>query len=89
MTKPRSNSLKGVDSADDAENDAYRAEVNGDEAVGGSTAVPSQNNTEELAEAVGIEIDDDTPLDTEEMLQERDRNRWELDPTSAADHADR
>lgn len=87
MTKPRSNSLKGADSADDAENDAYRAEVNGDEAVGGSTAVPSQNDTEEMAEAVGIEVDDDTPLDTEEILQERDLNRWELDPASTADHA--
>jgi Family of unknown function (DUF6335) len=83
MTNPRSNSLIGADSADDAENDAYRAEVNGDEAVGGSTAVPSQNDTEELAEAVGIEIDDDTPLDTEEMLLKRDR--WELDPSSAGD----
>jgi len=88
MTKPRSNSLKGADSADDAENDAYRAEVNGDEAVGGSTAVPSQNDTEELAEAVGIEVDDDIPLDTEEMLQERDRNRWELDPASAANQVE-
>jgi len=88
MTKPQSNSLKGADSDDDTKNDAYRAEVNGDEAVGGSTAVPNQNDTEELAEAVGIEVDDDTPLDTEEMIQERDRNRWELDPASAADHAE-
>ncbi len=86
MTKPQSNSLTGADSADDAENDAHRAEVNGDEAVGGSTAVPSQNDTEELAEAVGIEVDDDTPLDTEEMLQKRDQDRWELDPASATDH---
>ncbi|MBR8831750.1 MAG: hypothetical protein N5P05_002654 [Chroococcopsis gigantea SAG 12.99] len=85
MTDPRSNSLTGADSADDAENDAYRAEVNGDEAVGGSTAVPSQNDTEELAEAVGIVIDDDTPLDTEEMLKKRDRERWELDPESEGD----
>jgi len=86
MTKPQSNSLTGADSADDAENDAYRAEVNGDEAVGGSTAVPDQNDIEELAAAVGIEIDDDTPLDTDEMLQKRDRDRWELDPASAVDH---
>lgn len=86
MTDPRSHSLTGADAVDDAENDAYRAEVNGDEAVGGSTAVPSQNDTEELAAAVGIEIDDDTPLDTEEMLLKRDRDRWELDPTSAVDH---
>jgi Family of unknown function (DUF6335) len=86
MTDSQSSSLTGADSADDAENDAYRAEVNGDEAVGGSTAVPSQNDVEELAEAVGIEVDDDTLLDTDEMLQKRDRDRWELDPASAIDH---
>jgi len=85
MTNPQPNSLKGADSSDDAENDAYRAEVNGDEAVGGSTAIPSQNDTEELAEAVGIVIDDDTTLETEEMLLKRDRDRWELDPASAGD----
>ena len=85
MLDPRSNSLTGADAEDDAEDDAYRAEVNGDEAVGGSTAVPSQNDTEQLAEAAGIVVDDDTPLDTEEMLEDRDRDRWELDPASAVD----
>jgi Family of unknown function (DUF6335) len=85
MPDPQLNSLIGADAADNAEGDAYRAEVNGDEAVGGSTAVPSQNDTEELAEAVGIVVDDDTPLDTEEMLEERDLNSWELDPASAID----
>ena len=82
MTNPQSYSLTGADSADDA----YRAEVNGDEAVGGSTAVPDRNDMEEMAKAVGIEIDDDTPLDTEEMLLKRDRDRWELDPASADEH---
>ena len=85
MIDPSSNSLIGADSEDDAEGDAYRAEVNGDEAVGGSTAVPNQNDPETLAEAAGIVVDDDTPLDTEEMLEERDRDRWELDPESAVD----
>jgi hypothetical protein len=85
MPDPKLNSLIGTDAADDAEDEAYRAEVNGDEAVGGSTAVPSQNDTEDLAEAVGIMIDDHTPLDTEEMLEDRDRDRWELDPASAID----
>jgi hypothetical protein len=85
MTKPQPNSLTGADAVDDADNDAYRAEVNGDEAVGGSTAVPSQNDTEELAEAVGIVVNDNTPLDTEEMLLKRDRDRWELDSASEGD----
>lgn len=85
MPDPRSNSLIGADSEEDAENDAYRAEVNGDEAVGGSTAVASQNDTEQLAAAAGIIIDNDIPLGTEEMLQKRDLDRWELDPASAVD----
>ena len=85
MPDPQLNSLIGADAADDAEDDAYRAEVNGDESVGGSTAVPSQNDTEELAAAVGIVVDDRTPLDTEEMLEQRDLDRWELDPSSAVD----
>jgi Family of unknown function (DUF6335) len=54
-----------------------------DEAVGGSTAVASQNDPEKLAAAAGIVVDDDMPLATEEMLNERDRDRWELDPASA------
>jgi hypothetical protein len=56
MTNPQSHPLTGADSTDDAENDAYRAEVNGDESVGGSTAVPDRNDMEEMAKAVGIEI---------------------------------
>ena len=57
--------------------------MNGDEAVGGSTAVPNHNDMEEMAKAVGIEVDVDTPLATEEMLLKCDRDRWELDPASA------
>ena len=36
-----------------------------------------------MAKAVGIEVDDDRPIATEEMLLKRDRDRWELDPASA------
>ncbi len=84
MADPQSNSLTGAD-PEDAADDAYRAEVNGDGAVGGTTAVPGQNDTEALAEAAGIVIDDDMPLDTEETIEERDRDRWELDPASATE----
>ena len=68
----------------DTDEDTYRAAVNGDEAVGGSTAVPSQNDTEELAQAVGIEIEEGSPLAIEETIERRDRDRWELDPDSVA-----
>ena len=68
----------------DIDEDAYRSAVNGDEAVGGSTAVPSHNDTEELAQAVGIEIEEGSPLAIEETIEQRDRDRWELDPDSVA-----
>ena len=68
----------------DIDEDAYRSAVNGDEAVGGSTAVPSHNDTEELAQAVGIEIEEGSPLAIEETIERRDRDRWELDPDSVA-----
>lgn len=68
-----------------SDEDEYRSEVNGDEAVGGTTAVPSQNDTEELAAAVGITIDDDIPIAVEETIENRDLNRWELDPDSTID----
>jgi Family of unknown function (DUF6335) len=61
------------------------AAVDGDEAVGGTTAVPSQNDTEELAEAAGITVDDESPLNIEDTLEDRDRDRWELDPDSATE----
>ncbi len=81
MNDTRSNALIGAD----PEDDAYRAAVNGDEAVGGSTAVPSQNDTEKLAEAVGVTVKDGSPIAIEEMMEDRDRDRWELDPASAID----
>ncbi|AFY99966.1 DUF6335 family protein [Calothrix sp. PCC 6303] len=58
------------------------ADAVGDEAVGGSSPTPDQSVTEEIAAAVGVEIDDATPLGTYDMLEQRDEQRWELDPRS-------
>lgn len=77
--------LIGGDPDEDPDEDIYRSAVNGDEAVGGTTAVPSQNDTEELAAAAGITVDDNSPLAVEEMIEDRDRDRWELDPDSASE----
>lgn len=62
-----------------------QTDVSGEESVGGSTPTPDQDVVEELGEALGITYEDDEPLNTEEKLRERDRNRWELDPQSADD----
>lgn len=71
----------------DVETDPYLAEVAGDEAVGGSTAIPEQNDVDELGEAAGISIPDGGILHTTEMLEHRDSDRWELDPDSAQENS--
>jgi hypothetical protein len=67
----------------DRDIDPYLAEVDGDESVGGTTAMPEQNDIDELGEAAGIEIPDGGILHTIEMLEHRDTDRWELDRDSA------
>ncbi|NJM21040.1 MAG: hypothetical protein HC836_02545 [Richelia sp. RM2_1_2] len=68
--------------------DAYWEDANsvGDEAVGGTAATPDKNVTEELEKAVGLEMDDRQPLQTNDILDRRDDNRWELDPKSSEDY---
>ncbi|MBH8566217.1 hypothetical protein I8748_29350 [Nostoc sp. CENA67] len=61
----------------------------GDEAVGGTAPTPDQDIVEDLAAAVGVEIDDNEPLHTNDMLEERDDARWELDPRSSDDYEER
>jgi len=66
-----------------------QAAVVGDEAVGGTVATPDQDIVEELAAAVGVEIHDQTPLAVNDMLEQRDDRRWELDPKSSEDYQNR
>ena len=68
--------------------DAYWQGANavGDEAVGGTVATPDKNVTEELGKAVGLEMDDKQPLQTNDILDRRDDERWELNPKSSEDY---
>lgn len=61
----------------------------GDEAVGGTVATPDQDIVDEIGAAVGLEMDDYAFLRTNEILEERDDRRWELDPTSSEDYQER
>ncbi len=61
----------------------------GDEAVGGTAPTPDQDVVEELAAAVGLEMDDRAFLRTNDILEERDDRRWELDPKSSEDYQER
>ncbi len=57
-------------------------DVSGEESVGGTVATPDQDRVDDVGRAVGLEYQDDEPLDTEDKLAKRDRDRWELNPAS-------
>lgn len=64
--------------------DAEWEEVNttGEEAVFGSNPTPDQSDVEANAHAMGIDFQDNEPLDIVEKMEKRDRDRWELDEGS-------
>ena len=72
-------------SGDDIDADWESANQSGEETVGGTTPTPDQDIVDELGEAVGLEYEEEEPLDTYGKLQNRDIDRWELDPASADD----
>lgn len=76
-------------SGDDLDAAWSQAEVAGEEAVGGTAPTPDQDIVDRLGAAVGLEMDDKTPLGTEEILELRDAKRWELEPKSSEDYQER
>ncbi len=66
-----------------------QAAMVGDEAVGGTVATPDQDIVDEIGAAVGLEMEDNAFLRTNEILEERDERRWDLDPMSSEDYEER
>ncbi|HUF93515.1 MAG TPA: DUF6335 family protein [Candidatus Limnocylindria bacterium] len=67
-------------SGGDPDADWRRADHVGEEAVGGSVATPDQDIVDNLGEALGVPRAPDEEVRTsQEILEERDRNRWELE----------
>lgn len=62
-----------------------RADVAGEETVGGSVATPDQDRVDEIGAAAGLTYQDDEPLNYAGKMRRRDEERWELNPASAAD----
>jgi hypothetical protein len=64
--------------------DAEWEDVNDDgaESVFGHNPTPDQSNVEENAHAMGIDYEDNEPLDFIEKLEKRDKDRFELDEGS-------
>lgn len=65
------------------------ADTVGDEAVGGTAPTPDQDIVDEIGAAVGLEMRDREFLRTQDILEDRDDRRWELDPTSSEDYQER
>lgn len=66
-----------------------QANAVGDESVGGTVSTPDMDIVDDLGKAVGLEMDDHAFLRTNEILEQRDDRRWELEPKSSEDYGDR
>jgi hypothetical protein len=68
---------------------AWQDAGSGEELVGGSAPTPGQDCVDAIGEALGLVYRDGEILRTEEKLALRDEHRWELNPASSEDFADR
>lgn len=69
----------------DVDADWEAAETVGDEAPGGDNPTPDQDVVDDIGRALGVEYDDDEELQGGAEIADRDRHRWELDPSSKDD----
>src|SRR4029434_5057258 len=78
------NDSSPADSGGDIDADWEDVSDSGAEAVFGHNPTPDQSDVEENAHAMGIDYQDNEPLDILDKLEKRDRNRFELDEDSKA-----
>jgi hypothetical protein len=71
-----------ADSGGDVDADWEDVNDSGAEAVFGHNPTPDQSDVEENAHAMGINFEDNEPLDLLEKIEKRDRDRYELDEDS-------
>ena len=70
----------------DVDADWQRAGDIGEEAVGGSVATPDQDRVDDLGRALGVPRAPDEEIRTSsEILEGRDRNRWEQEQSTGGD----
>lgn len=66
-----------------------QANAVGDESVGGTAPTPDMDIVDDLGKAVGLEMADANFLHTNDILEQRDDRRWELEPRSSEDYEER
>jgi len=69
----------------DVDADWQSADTVGDEAPGGDNPTPDQDVVDDIGRALGVEYEDDEELQGGEEIADRDKHRWELDPSSKDD----
>jgi Family of unknown function (DUF6335) len=66
-----------------------QADADGDESVGGTAPTPDMDIVDNLGKAVGLEMSDTEFLHTNDILEQRDDDRWEMEPRSSEDYEER
>ena len=79
-----SNAASPADSGGDIDADWEDVNSTGSEAVFGHNPTPDQSDVEANAHAMGIDFQDNEPLDILEKMERRDRDRFELNENSKA-----
>src|SRR2546423_6587197 len=80
------NDVSPADTGGDVDADWEDVDRAGSETFAGDNPTPDQSNVEANAHAMGIDYQDNEPLDLNEKLEKRDRNRWEMEESSKADN---
>jgi len=73
-----------ADSGGDIDADWEDVNSTGAESVFGHNPTPDQSDVEQNAHAMGLDYQDNEPLDLLEKMEKRDRDRYELDENSKA-----
>ncbi len=71
-------STSPADSGGDIDAEWEDANDSGAESVFGHNPTPDQSDVEENAHAMGINFEDNEPLDFEKKMSDRDKNRFEM-----------
>ncbi len=71
-----------ADSGGDIDANWEDVNTSGEESVFGGNPTPDQSDVEANAHAMGINFEDNEPLDFIEKIEKRDRDRYELDEDS-------
>lgn len=77
------NAASPASSGGDIDAEWEEAEDSGDESVFGHNPTPDQSDVERNAHAMGIDFQDNEPLDFLKKIDKRDEERFELDQESA------